>query len=140
MLSVKNVSKAFGVVQALDDVSLEVGENEVVGLVGENGAGKSTLLRILAGVYTPDRGSLQLDGRAIALGSPTGANLNGIGIVFQEQSLLPNLSVAENIYLGQEKEFSRLGVVSWPALRAAARRQLEKVQLNIDPAARSEEH
>ncbi len=97
MLSVKNVSKTFGVVQALDDVSLEIGQNEVVGLVGENGAGKSTLMRVLAGVYAPDRGSLQLDGRSIVFGSPTGANLNGIGIVFQEQSLLPNLSIAENI-------------------------------------------
>jgi ribose transport system ATP-binding protein len=139
MLSVKNVSKAFGVVQALDDVSLEVGENEVVGLVGENGAGKSTLLRILAGVYTPDRGSLQLDGRAIALGSPTGANLNGIGIVFQEQSLLPNLSVAENIYLGQEAEFVRLGLINRQRLNAAARRQLDKVQADIDPRTRTSE-
>src|SRR5215469_18118660 len=122
MLSVKNVSKTFGVVQALDDVSLEIGENEVVGLVGENGAGKSTLMRVLAGVYAPDRGSLQLDGRSIVFGSPTGANLNGIGIVFQEQSLLPNLSIAENIYLGQEREFSRWGIVVWPALHAAAKR------------------
>src|SRR6516165_8586055 len=112
MLSIGQVSKAFAGVQALDDVSMEIGENEVVGLVGENGAGKSTLMRILAGVYTPDRGSLRLDGRSIVFGSPTGANLNGIGIVFQEQSLLPNLSIAENIYLGQERQFVRLGLIS----------------------------
>src|SRR5215467_539587 len=139
MLSVKNVSKTFGVVQALDDVSLEVGENEVVGLVGENGAGKSTLMRILAGVYAPDSGSLQLDGRPIALGSPTGANLNGIGIVFQEQSLLPNLSIAENIYLGQETQFVRLGLISRRRLNAAARRQLEKVHADFDPRTRTSE-
>src|ERR1700736_799046 len=139
MLSVENVSKAFGVVQALDDVSLEIGENEVVGLVGENGAGKSTLVRILAGVHTPDHGSLQLDGRAIVLGSPIGANLNGIGIVFQEQSLLPNLSVAENIYLGQEAEFVRLGLINRQRLNAAARRQLDKVQADIDPRTRTSE-
>jgi ribose transport system ATP-binding protein len=136
-LSLTNVSKAFAGVQALDRVSIEIRPGEVVGLVGENGAGKSTLIRILAGVYRPDNGALLLDGKPLTLNSPREANLNGIGIVFQEQSLLPNLTVAENIYLGQEKEFSRWGVVSWPALRAAARRQLEKVQLTIDPAART---
>jgi ribose transport system ATP-binding protein len=139
MLSVKNVSKTFGVVQALDDVSLEIGQNEVVGLVGENGAGKSTLMRVLAGVYAPDRGSLQLDGRSIVFGSPTGANLNGIGIVFQEQSLLPNLSIAENIYLGQETQFVRLGLISRRRLNAAARRQLEKVHADFDPRTRTSE-
>jgi ribose transport system ATP-binding protein len=137
LLSLTNISKAFAGVQALDHVSIEIRPGEVVGLVGENGAGKSTLIRILAGVYRPDSGALLLDGKPLTLHSPRQANLNGIGIVFQEQSLLPNLTVAENVYLGQEKEFSRLGVVSWPALHAAARRQLKKVQLNIDPAART---
>src|SRR5436309_1295370 len=139
MLSVSNVSKAFGSVQALDNVSLDIGENEVVGIVGENGAGKSTLMRILAGVYTPDRGSLQLDGRTIVLGSPLEANLSGIGIVFQEQSLLPNLTVAENIYLGQEAEFVRLGLIDRRRLNTAARRQLDKVQADIDPRTRTSE-
>src|SRR3984957_12809197 len=111
MLAVEHVSKGFAGVQALDDVSVEIGVNEVVGLVGENGAGKSTLMRILAGVYSPDRGSLKLDGAAVSLRSPREANLNGIGIVFQEQSLLLNLTVGENIYLGQEAEFTRLGLI-----------------------------
>jgi ribose transport system ATP-binding protein len=137
MLSVNQVSKAFTGVQALDNVSIEVGLNEVVGLVGENGAGKSTLIRILAGVYRPDRGAVKLDGTPIVLGSPREANLNGIGIVFQEQSLLPNLTVAENIYLGQEKEFARLGVIDKFKLNVAARRQLEKVQIDIDPRRRT---
>ena len=137
LLNLTNVSKAFAGVQALDRVSVEVRPGEVVGLVGENGAGKSTLIRILAGVYRPDSGTLALDGKPLTLASPRDANLHGIGIVFQEQSLLPNLTVAENIYLGQEKEFSRWGVILWPALRAAAKRQLEKVQLNIDPATRT---
>jgi len=136
-LNLTDVSKAFAGVQALAQVCIEVRPGEVVGLVGENGAGKSTLMRILAGVYRPDSGTLLLDGRPLVLHSPREANLQGIGIVFQEQSLLPNLTVAENIYLGQEKEFSRWGVISWPALRAAAKRQLEKVQLPIDPATRT---
>ena len=137
LLNLTNVSKAFAGVQALDRVSVEVRPGEVVGLVGENGAGKSTLIRILAGVYRPDSGTLALVGKPLTLASPRDANLHGIGIVFQEQSLLANLTVAENIYLGQEKEFSRWGVIRWPALRAAAKRQLEKVQLNIDPATRT---
>jgi ribose transport system ATP-binding protein len=137
LLNLTNVSKAFAGVQALDRVSVEVRPGEVVGLVGENGAGKSTLIRILAGVYRPDSGTLALDGKPLTLTSPRDANLHGIGIVFQEQSLLANLTVAENIYLGQEKEFSRWGVILWPALRAAAKRQLEKVQLNVDPATRT---
>jgi len=93
-LSLTNISKAFAGVQALDRVSIEIRPGEVVGLVGENGAGKSTLIRILAGVYRPDNGALLLDGRPLTLSSPREANLNGIGIVFQEQSLLPNLTVA----------------------------------------------
>ena len=136
-LNLTGVSKAFAGVQALDQVCIEVRPGEVVGLVGENGAGKSTLMRILAGVYRPDSGTLLLDGKPLVLNSPREANLQGIGIVFQEQSLLPNLTVAENIYLGQEKEFSRWGVISWPALHAAAKRQLEKVQLPIDPGTRT---
>jgi len=139
MLSVEHVSKAFAGVQALDDVSVEIGVNEVVGLVGENGAGKSTLMRILAGVYSPDRGSLKLDGAAVLLKSPREANLNGIGIVFQEQSLLLNLTVGENIYLGQEAEFTTLGLVNRRRLYAAARRQLGKVEVEIDPRTRTSE-
>jgi ribose transport system ATP-binding protein len=139
MLSVAHVSKAFAGVQALDDVNIEIGLNEVVGLVGENGAGKSTLMRILAGVYAPDRGSLKLDGATVVLRSPREANLNGIGIVFQEQSLLLNLSVGENIYLGQEAEFTRLGLINRRRLNAAARRQLDKVEVDIDPRVRTSE-
>src|SRR3984893_17773649 len=139
MLSVEHVSKAFAGVQALDDVSVEIGVNEVVGLVGENGAGKSTLMRILAGVYSPDHGSLKLDGSPVVLRSPREANLNGIGIVFQEQSLLLNLTVGENIYLGQEAEFTRLGLVNRRRLYAAARRQLAKVEVDIDPRTRTSE-
>ena len=137
LVNLVNVSKAFAGVQALDQVSIQIRPGEVVGLVGENGAGKSTLIRILAGVYRPDSGTLALDEKPLVLNSPREANLAGIGIVFQEQSLLPNLTVAENIYLGQEKEFSRFGVISWPALHAAAKRQLEKVQLKVEPAART---
>src|SRR5215831_10330507 len=138
-LCLTKVSKAFAGVQALDRVSIEIRPGEVVGLVGENGAGKSTLIRILAGVYRPDSGKLALEGKLLTLTSPRDANLHGIGIVFQEQSLLPNLTVAENIYLGQEAEFVRLGIIDRRRLNDAARRQLAKVQIDIEPRTRTSE-
>ncbi len=138
-LAVRSLHKAFPGVKALDDVTIEVRPHEVVGLVGENGAGKSTLMRILSGVYQPDAGSLELHGEAVTLKSPSDAAHHGIGMVFQEQSLLPNLTVGENIYLGSEKPFTRAGMVRWSELYRAARRQLEKVQLEVDPSTRTSE-
>src|SRR6476659_8797613 len=102
MLQALGLSKNFGSVQALKNVSVEVRKGEVVGLVGENGAGKSTLMRILAGVQQPNAGELKRDGAVFRLADPRDAAALGIGMVFQEQSLLLNLSVAENLFLGQE--------------------------------------
>jgi ribose transport system ATP-binding protein len=137
-LALRGVDKRFPGVHALKDVSLEIRPHEVVGLVGENGAGKSTLMRILAGVYQPDSGEILLGGKPVRLQGATDAMAQGIGMVFQEQSLLLNLTVAENIYLGNEGRFTRLGLVRWPALYAAARRQLAKVGLDhVDPGARA---
>ncbi|MCL4247740.1 MAG: sugar ABC transporter ATP-binding protein [Anaerolineae bacterium] len=137
VLSASHINKSFPGVHALKDVSFELHQGEVLGLVGENGAGKSTLMRVLAGVYAPDTGELRMEDDIIHLQSPNDAAKNGIGMVFQEQSLLPNLSVSENIYLGYEDEFMRFGILQWKKLHAAARRQLEKVQLDIDPSART---
>ncbi len=143
VLALRDVSKRFPGVHALKAVSMTVGRGEVVGLVGENGAGKSTLMRILAGVYQPDSGTILLDGRPVRLASAADAMRNGIGMVFQEQSLLLNLSVGENIYLGNEAQFVRkflqVGRIDWPALHAAASRQLAKVQIAIDPRTRAAE-
>ncbi|MDR6288882.1 MULTISPECIES: sugar ABC transporter ATP-binding protein [Inquilinus] len=139
MLQAVGIQKSFGSVQALKGVDVEIRPNEVVGLVGENGAGKSTLMRILAGVQQPTSGELRRDGEVLHLGDPRQANARGIVMVFQEQSLLLNLSVAENIFLGQEQEFIRFGLVNWKRLNAAARRQLEKVGLDIDPATRAQD-
>ena len=139
MLAAINISKTFVGVPALRDVSVAIRPNEVVGLIGENGAGKSTLMRILAGTQRPDSGSLTLDGRPIRLKSAHDAAMHGIGMVFQEQSLLLNLSVAENIYLGSERQFSRLGIVDWRKMRAAARRQLAKIGVDIEVRTRTSE-
>ena len=139
MLQAIALQKSFGSVQALKGVDVEIRPREVVGLVGENGAGKSTLMRILAGVQQPSGGELRRDGQALHLADPRQANARGIAMVFQEQSLLLNLSVAENIFLGQEQDFIRLGLIDWRRLNAAARRQMEKVGLDIDPATRAQD-
>ncbi|MDB5524314.1 MAG: transporter ATP-binding protein [Rhizobium sp.] len=139
MLAANGISKYFTGVQALKDVSIEIRPNEVVGLIGENGAGKSTLMRVLAGTHRPDSGTLTLDGEQVRLKGARDAAMHGIGMVFQEQSLLLNMSVAENIYLGQEGQFVRLGIVNWKAMHAAARRQLAKIGVDIDVAARTSE-
>ena len=81
----------------------------MVGLIGENGAGKSTLMKILSGVYQPDAGEILIAGKPTRLDSAADANRKGIGMVFQEQSLLTNLTVGENIYLGNEAQFTRFG-------------------------------
>jgi ribose transport system ATP-binding protein len=137
LLSASAISKSFAGVRALKEVSLDIRPNEVVGLIGENGAGKSTLMRILAGTHQPDSGTLLLDGQPLKLRNARDGAGHGIGMVFQEQSLLLNLSVAENIYLGQEDQFIRFGLMNWRAMRAAARRQLAKVGVDIDVAART---
>jgi ribose transport system ATP-binding protein len=123
----------------LKEASIDVRRSEVVGLIGENGAGKSTLMKILSGVYQPDAGEIFIGGKPTRLASAADAARQGVGMVFQEQSLFPNLTVGENIYLGAEAEFTRLGLVRWNALYAAARRQLEKVGLDIDPRIRADE-
>ncbi|NBA94813.1 sugar ABC transporter ATP-binding protein [Pseudomonas sp. R5(2019)] len=133
MLALKNVSKRFNGNTVLKEISIEIRKNEVVGLIGENGAGKSTLMKILTGVYQPDDGHLEIDGKPVVLDGPRGATANGIAMVYQEQSILTNLSVAENLFLGREAEFSRCGFINWKKLYKAARFQLAKVNLDIDP-------
>lgn len=139
MLTANAITKSFAGVPALKGVSLEIRPNEVVGLIGENGAGKSTLMRIFAGTHQPDGGTLMRDGQPVRLRNARDGAANGIGMVFQEQSLLLNLSVAENIYLGQESQFVRFGIVDWKAMRTAARRQLDKIGVDIDVTARTSE-
>jgi len=137
VLSLVGVDKRFPGVHALKKVSIEIGRGEVIGLIGENGAGKSTLMKILSGVYQPDSGEIRIAGKPTTLANAADANSKGIGMVFQEQSLLANLTVGENIYLGNEAQFSRYGVIDWRALYAAATRQLEKVEVNVDPRSRA---
>lgn len=103
ILEIKHISKSFPGVKALNDVSLDVYAGEVVALVGENGAGKSTLIKILAGVYAKDSGETLFEGKAVEIQNTKMAQELGISVIFQELNLLPNLSVAENLFVGREK-------------------------------------
>jgi ribose transport system ATP-binding protein len=134
MYQLKAVEKKFPGVHALKSVDFEIKRGEIVGLVGENGAGKSTLMKVIYGAYQPDGGTVSIDGKAVRFQNPRQAMEKGIGMVFQEQSLIPNLTVMENIFLGYEAQFVRFGVINWKAMAEAARKQLAKVKLDIDPA------
>ena len=97
-----DISKSFPGVQALDGVSLEIRAGEVHVLLGENGAGKSSLMKVLCGAYQADKGEFLYRGERVAIGSPSDARALGIAVIFQEFSLVPYLSVAQNIFLGRE--------------------------------------
>src|SRR5688572_10536220 len=99
--ALRSIRKAFPGVLALDGVDFTVRAGEVHALMGENGAGKSTLIKVLTGVYQPDAGEILLDGKAIAPATPQEAQALGISTVYQEVNLAPNLSIAENLFLGR---------------------------------------
>ncbi len=131
-LRMTGIAKRFGATAALAGVDLEVGEGEVVALIGENGAGKSTLMKVLCGAIAPDRGMMELDGRGYAPRTPLDARRRGVAIVHQELCLAPHLSVAENILLGAEPR--RLGFVRRAARRAGALAALAQLgAVDIDP-------
>jgi D-xylose transport system ATP-binding protein len=102
VLSLTDVSKFYGPIQALTDVCLEVAPSEVVALVGDNGAGKSTLIKVISGVHASDGGTISMDGREVVIRSPKEAHALGIATVFQDLALCDNLSVTSNLYLGNE--------------------------------------
>jgi ribose transport system ATP-binding protein len=124
-LAVREIAKAFGGTLALDGVSFEVRPGSVHAVLGENGAGKSTLMKIVAGAERPDRGTLALDGAAYAPADPLAARRRGVAIVYQELSICPHLTVAENIVLGAEPR--RAGFLDKRRIAERARRALEPV-------------
>ena len=109
ILQIRDVSKAFGHVQALSEINMSVYPGEVLGLLGDNGAGKSTLIKILSGVHTPDRGRLEVRNNGVVLTGPAHAQALGIATVYQDLSLVDTRPVAHNIYLGREPR--RLGLI-----------------------------
>ncbi len=133
ILEARNVSKQYPGTLALNDVTFRLRPGTVTGLIGENGAGKSTLVKILAGIERPTLGSLFLDGTQISLDSVRDADLRGIGIIHQELNLCPNLSVAENIFLG--RELASRGVLNKRRQVEQARGFLARLEDPIDPTA-----
>lgn len=119
VMSLKDISKSFPGVKALDHVSLSVHRGEILGLVGENGAGKSTLMKILSGAYTKDSGEIYLEGTLVDIDSPIAGRNLGISIIYQELSLIRQLSVTENLFLGNLRT-TKNGVVDWKGMRKTA--------------------
>ncbi len=132
VLSVKDVVKTFPAVRALDGVTLDIRRGEVHALLGENGAGKSTLMKILAGMFTPDSGSITLDGREVAPKSPLEAKALGIVLIHQELSLVEELTVAENVFLGALPRRS-FGFVDWNALHRQTAEILRRLNCDFAP-------
>jgi ABC-type sugar transport system ATPase subunit len=133
----QGISKAFPGVQALTDVSLEVCEGEIHGLVGKNGAGKSTLMAVLMGLQRPDAGSLEIDGHIFTTWSPHEALTAGVAYVPQHVTMMDSLTVAENILAG-EMPINRFGVIDWNKVFAESEKRLNMLGLNLDVRERVE--
>src|SRR5829696_5370434 len=132
VLELREISKRFPGVVALNDVAFDLRAGEVHVLVGENGAGKSTLVKILSGIYQPDAGEILLDGNPVTLPDPHTAQQLGISTVHQELNLVPHLDVGRNMYLGREP-VRGVGVIDWPALYRGASAQLTTLGMSFDP-------
>ena len=130
VIEIKGVSKRFDATQALSDVSLSLRPGEIHSLVGENGAGKSTLIKIMTGLYPADSGEMTLGGEPYAPRSSADAQRQGIAAIYQEPSVFPDLSVAENIFIGHQDQGK---VVDWSTMYREASRILSKLDIEIDP-------
>jgi ABC-type sugar transport system ATPase subunit len=112
ILSLVGISKAYGHVQALVDVDLDLRRGEILGIVGDNGAGKSTLMKVIAGGVRPDAGEIRVDGATAAIAEPADSRRLGIEMIYQDLALFDNLSVAANIFIGRETTVGRVGLLS----------------------------
>jgi simple sugar transport system ATP-binding protein len=133
VLEMTGIVKEFPGVRALSGVDFRLFPGEIHALMGENGAGKSTLIKVLTGVYSLDGGTITLDGKSVLFGSPLQAQHAGISTVYQEVNLCPNLSVAENIFIGREP--TRLGRIQWKRMRKEAAELVDRLGLDIDVTA-----
>ncbi len=134
ILEVKGVKKTFQAIQALKGVDFDLKAGEIHVLCGENGAGKSTLMKILAGNYSPDEGTIYIDGKKVTITDPLSAEKCGIAIVYQETSLSPTVSVYENIFLNKEMT-GKLGLLDKKKMIAQCKKYLAMTQANVDPKA-----
>ena len=133
LVEMKNIHKWFGRVYALQNVHFTVGQNEVVGLVGDNGAGKSTLINILSGVYAPDEGEIYFEGNKVQFSSPKDAMQAGIETIYQQTAVVDVMSIMRNVFMGREPVL-RLGPIRWLNVKKMARESIEalkKVELHL---------
>lgn len=131
LLSMQGISKRFPGVKALEDVKLEVGHGEIHALLGENGAGKSTLLKILSGAQSADEGTIEFGGAKVRFTAPYDAQMAGIVTIYQEFTLAPDMSIAENVFIGREPGNSLF--VSWKAMAEQTRAITDRIGLRRDP-------
>jgi ribose transport system ATP-binding protein len=132
VLEMRGIDKRFPGVHALRGVDLTVAPGEILGLVGENGAGKSTLVKILAGAYARDAGTIAVGGEPVASADPNEMLGRGVAVIYQEPSLAPHLSTAENLFMGRLPT-NRFGVVDWPRLAADTEELAERLGLELSP-------
>ncbi|MCM3778060.1 sugar ABC transporter ATP-binding protein [Microbacterium hydrocarbonoxydans] len=132
LLSLRGAAKTFGPVVALADGTVELRRGEIHALVGENGAGKSTLVKILAGLHHPDAGEFLVDGTPVSFRTVADSKAAGISVIYQEPTLFPDLTVAENIFIGRQPR-GRLGLINRSAMRRAAERLFDRLGVSIDP-------
>ena len=133
VLSMRDISKTFPGVKALQHVDFTLRKGEIHALMGENGAGKSTLIKVLTGVHSLDGGEIRIAGSdaPIINKSPQDAQNNGISTVYQEVNLCPNLTVAENLFIGREPR--KLGMINWKEMNARSRKLLRSLDIDVAP-------
>jgi len=135
VLKMDNITKTFPGVVALDNVSIDLKKGEVLGILGENGAGKSTLIKILAGNYIKDSGDIYVDGQKFEIKGPAEATASGIRVIYQELNTLNNLTVTENIFVGEQIVKGPFRTVDWKAMTKKAVELLDSLNVKLDPNA-----
>ena len=134
LIEMRGISKHFGAVRALENVDLRLQEKEILGLVGDNAAGKTTLMKILTAVHKPDRGIILVNGQPVRIGNPLEARNLGIEMIYQDFSLVPNLSITDNIFLGREETRRLLGIpfLNRDKMRQISREALAKTDIHMN--------
>ncbi|MGM0365906.1 MAG: sugar ABC transporter ATP-binding protein [Actinomycetota bacterium] len=133
ILRMENIRKTFPGVVALDNVSIDLNKGEVLGILGENGAGKSTLIKILAGTYLKDSGSIFIEGQKVEFKNPAQAMAAGIRVIYQELNTMENLTVAENIFLGEQEVKKPFPIINWKKMVEESRKILKQLNIDINP-------
>ena len=137
MIEMRGISKSFSGNAVLKDVQFDLANGEIHALMGENGAGKSTMMKILSGIYTKDQGEIKVDGQVVNFKSPKDAEKLGIIVIHQELNILPDLTVAQNLFLGKELTYGKTGILKTKQMEKEAAELLKKLGLDVNPRTRT---